>query len=195
MSYEFTSIHNEDDIPRTPDAWFARANCIYKLLPFEPVFVAHVSVVRDPKSGQMGIDTNDPIRNPEPGKPFGQPEPLGLMRVFFEPHDKEGKYIDGYLLDLRYKDHLVARELNFDNTSYKDEDPNDTYKTVPALGAVFAEESGLEFRCQYDKMLGRYAVSLLEYVDAERRKRGVSVLETKVPKTKSIRPFPQLSNS
>lgn len=183
MAYEFADDEPVEEIPTTPDYWHLRAERIFQIVPFMPVFVQHYSVIEDPKTGQLGVDTNDLLPD-ENSLGFGaNSEPIGLMRV-----DSTDNMINGYVLDLRYARKLMQRPLDFDNSVYKDEDPNELHKTRPALGAIFydPEMEYLRLRGKHRDQLKDFAVWLMSYVDVERAKRGASVwAHTVVEKPKS----------
>jgi hypothetical protein len=172
MAYEFAEEEGKDEIPTTPDFLHLKAERIYQVVPFEPLFIKYFSVVEDPKTWQLGIDTNDPLPE-ETSMEFGQgPDPIGLMRI--ETLDDA---VNGYLIDLRYARKFVQRPLDFDYSVYKDEDPNLTHKTVPALGAIFhdPELERLRLISKHQDALKGFAVGLMKFVDVERAKRGASV--------------------
>lgn len=172
MAYEFADDEPAEDIPTTPEYWHLRAERIFQMMPFMPQFVYHYSVIEDPKTQQLGVDTNDLLPE-ESGLSFGDAsEPIGLMRI-----DSTDSKIRGYLIDLRYSRKLMQRPLDFDNSVYKDEDPNELHKTVPALGAIFhdPEMECLRLRSKYRDELKHFAVWLMSYIDNERAKRGASV--------------------
>lgn len=141
------------------------------MLPFAPVFIGHHSVAEDTETHQLGIDTNDSI--PDEQHIFANREqPIGMMRV-----ETADRTIDGYMIDLRYARSLISRDLNFNTGVYRDEDPNDEYKTVPVLAAIFRdpESDALLLRSKHREPLKGFAVSLMQYVDTERLQRGLEV--------------------
>lgn len=172
MAYEFTENEPVEAIPTTPDFRHLKAERIFQVLPFEPLFVSHFSIIEDPKTWQLGVDSNDPL--PEEGKVKFEdgPEPIGLIRI-----ESSDNSMSGYLVDLRYAAKLIQRPLDFDYSVYKDEDPNVLHKTEPVLGAIFhdPEQEKLRLRTKHTDALKGFAVGLMTFVDLERAKRGASV--------------------
>jgi hypothetical protein len=172
MAYEFADGEPAEAIPTTPDFLHLKAERICQVVPFEALFVKHFSVVEDPKTWQLGVDTNDPLPDSTDMAFENGPEPIGLMRIASLEDT-----ISGYLIDLRYARKLIQRPLDFDYSVYRDEDPNMFHKTVPVLGAIFhdPEQERLRLRTQHKDFLKGFAVGLMSFVDVERAKRGVTV--------------------
>jgi hypothetical protein len=172
MAYEFADEDRQEEIPTTPDFLHLKAERIYQVVPFEPLFIRHYSVIEDPKTWQLGIDTNDSLPD-DVNSGFGDgPEPIGLMRV-----ESVDDAVRGYVVDLRYARRFVQRPLDFDYTIYKDEDPNTLHKTVPVLAAIFhdPEREQLRLITKHGDALKGFAIGLMQFVDVERAKRGASV--------------------
>ncbi len=175
MSYEFVT-DSSNEYPVAPEYWGSTGQ-IYQLLPDEPVFVFANSVLQDPKTRQFAVDSNDYL--PEPEQIFlGKNGLIGLLRVV-----DDSPPIDGFLVDLRYNSRLLLqRSLGLlDGGLSADSQLLADNKTVPALGVLFfdALTGTTDFRCQRgkDTLLTPFAESLMEYVDAERRRREVAVIE------------------
>lgn len=169
MSYEFIREPGDDaDFARIPESWRNAPDMIYKLWPFEPAFVRYDSVMRDPITEEVGIDTSDllPKMNPSAEPDYA---PLGIMKVWYE--NDEGRTAEGYLVDARYRSIFLMRPLPFD-------DPNEKmqqFKTVRALGVVYADENArLSFYSPIRDNLLPLAQIMLQGLDELRLKaRGI----------------------
>lgn len=173
MSYEFADEGGAGERFQSPDFWGLVPDKIYKITPGEPTWVHYASVIHDPKTGDIGLDTND--RLPLPNELAPHPH-IGVMLVNYL---HEGQNQQGYLADLRFVRTLVERELDFDDPS----EDMQNYKTAPVLGAVFADDDAqLYFRARRDRaLLQPFAASMLEAFDALRG--PVASVNTEAQKT------------
>jgi hypothetical protein len=174
MAYEFEAAVSDTDFPKIP-GYFEETGRIYHLLPNDPVFINFQSVVTDPNSKDIGIDTKDFVPH-QPDLDHVKMLPIGLLRVCFADLQ-----IDGFIVDLRYARQLKQRVLGFDGGEVNEEiaQQNKEVKTVPPLGVIFngMKPGSLDLRSRKGMWLTLRpdAEALAEFVDTERRKRGISV--------------------
>lgn len=178
MSYEFAS-ETHGRFVSVPDFWrlAQERDRVYNLMPSDPVFVEWQTIVEDPETGYMAIDTNDSVLDLSKSS-SKMAKSVGLLKVMLPESDEVA-----YIADLRYVKEVHRRKLNISNDSYDNEtaDYNEKFKTQPVSGVVFCdtESSELHFRCGQDvdsAALRPYAESLMKFVDAERIKHGDTVL-------------------
>lgn len=176
MPYEFRDEPSTGDVPTTPEFWHLQAERICQLMVSEPAFANYNSVVEDPKTGQLGLDTNDPLPYDDNLFFEGPRQSVGIMR--YAAADLRPS---GFLVDMRYAQTTLSRALDFDQAVYQNEDPNERFRTEAPLGVIFADpDSGeLSLRSPYrnDARVQHFAQSLMQFVDAERAKRNAEVLD------------------
>jgi hypothetical protein len=197
MSYEFTynndsSNRDNDNIASVPEYWQFASEALDRALPLSLVFVGGGTVIQDPISGRIGIDTIDKPRNLSKGDTVDVAD-IGMMRVLLDEEtsgQKEG--LDGFIVDLRYRETLYRRKLGFcavegEEDIYESRKTDSTYKTREALAVIifdsFAEELHLRTLPQYRELLSRHAIDLMTHVDNYRREQQYPVINDESQKT------------
>lgn len=172
MAYKFVDEEPTGAVPSAPDFWLTRTERIFQLMTSDPVFVNYGSVIEDPKRAVFGLDTNDPIPDQQSLR-FTRPEPVAVMR-----YESEDLNVRGFVVDMRYAEITIKRELDFENMD--DDESTNPFKTVPPLGLIFIdpETSLLSFRSEHRKSehLMSFVESFMHYVDNERARRGGRVI-------------------
>jgi hypothetical protein len=157
MGYEFVRDDGQEDRPVSPEFWRHAAKRIYQVPINEVVLVSAITVLHDPETGALGIDTQDRI----PEVPSTSQLPIAIMKVAVQNGED---LLEGFLVDLRRKNILEEYSLTF---SDPDEYMRDR-KTVPPIGAVFQDSTGnLYFNSEHYELLLPFALSLVEQVDQQ----------------------------